>query len=377
MMEAEKITVNRDDLDLHDLYENFYNYSWNDSDDGCCEGDDICDRTDGVNFEAVFIPVLYSVVFVVGLLGHGLLLGILARSRKTWSVTDTFILHLGVADVLMLVTLPIWAAQYGQSDGWTFGTPLCKISGSVFTMNFYCGIFLLACISLDRYLSIVHATQMYSRKKPWVVHASCLMVWFFSLLLSITDWIFLEDVFDDRRGRRECIHNYRKINETAEDSWKLASRLIYHIMGFLLPSVVMIVCYSCILHQLRCGTQNLKKQKAFKVIVAVVVVFFLCWTPYNITLLVETFHFDNSIETCSVTILLEKAKTVTMTVGFIHCCLNPVLYAFMGVKFRHQLLGILRCLGCKVESAKLQSAVRNRKSSIWSESADTSNSIAI
>ena len=63
-------------------------------------------------------------------------------------------------------------------------------------INFYCGIFLLACISLERYLSIVHATQMYSRRNPWVVHLSCLGVRLFSLLLP--DWIFLEDVEEER-----------------------------------------------------------------------------------------------------------------------------------------------------------------------------------
>ncbi|XP_025767286.1 C-X-C chemokine receptor type 3 isoform X1 [Oreochromis niloticus] len=372
MMEDEKITVTGDDL--FDLYEN--DSDWNISYEGG-EGGDVCDLTETVNFEAVFIPVLYSVVFVVGLIGNGLLLGILARSRKTWSVTDIFILHLGVADILMLVTLPIWAAQYAQSDGWTFGTPLCKIIGSVFTINFYCGILLLACISLDRYLSIVHATQMYSRKKPWVAHASCLMVWFFSLLLSIIDWIFLEEMFDDRRGRRECIPNYHKFGEKAKDSWKLASRMIYLIVGFSLPSVIMIFCYSHILDQLRCGAQSLQKQRAFKVIVAVVVVFFICWTPYNITVLVETFNFDISNETCSGTTSLEKAKTVTTCVGFIHCSLNPILYAFVGVKFRRQLMSILRSLGCKVASAKIQSFVSNRRSSMWSESADTSHSLAI
>ncbi|XP_039474987.1 C-X-C chemokine receptor type 3-like isoform X2 [Oreochromis aureus] len=306
MMEDGKITVTGEDWS--DFYEN-YNYSdWN----GSYEGGDICSLTETVDFEAVFIPVLYSVVFVVGLLGNGLLLGILARSRKTWSVTDTFIFHLGVADILMLVTLPIWAAQYAQSGGWTLGTPLCKIAGSVFTINFYCGILLLACISLDRYLSIVHATQMYSRKKLWVVQASCLMVWFFSLLLSITDWILLEEISDERRGRRECVRIYYKF-------------------------AIMMFCYTCILHQLRCGAQSLQKQRAFKVIVAVVVVFFICWTPYNITLLVETFHFDSNTETCSGKTSLEKAKTVTTCVGFIQCCLNPILYAFVSEKFRRQL----------------------------------------
>ncbi|XP_044064736.1 C-X-C chemokine receptor type 3-like isoform X1 [Siniperca chuatsi] len=403
-----------------DLFDNILdNSSYNSSyEDYCCDGGDVCDLKDNMHFEAVFIPVLYSVVFVVGVLGNGVLLGVLIQSRRTWSVTDTFILHLGVADVILLVTLPFWAAQ--AVYGWTFGTPLCKITGSVFTVrgvqqerctktvcikihdskytvvakrlitflwlislypqiNFYCGIFLLACISLDRYLSIVHATQMYSRRKPWVVQVSCLAVWLFSLLLSIPDWIFLEAARDDRRDVTECVPNYflYSSSQSVRD-WRLASRLLYHIVGFLLPSAVLIFCYSCILRQLRCGSQGLQKQKAFRVIVAVVGVFFLCWTPYNITLMVETIHSGESTNTCGVRSSLEKARIVTASVGYLHCSLNPILYAFVGVKFRRQLLDILRSLGCKLKtSAKFQSTVSSRRSSFWSESADTSNSIAI
>ena len=112
-------------------------YTTTPSDNGssCCEGGDVCDLTEGRNFEAVFIPVLYSVAFVVGILGNGVLLGVLVQSRKRWSVTDTFILHLGVADVLLLVTLPLWAVEAAQDAGWTFGTPLCKITGAVFTVR--------------------------------------------------------------------------------------------------------------------------------------------------------------------------------------------------------------------------------------------------
>ncbi|XP_019948624.2 C-X-C chemokine receptor type 3.1 [Paralichthys olivaceus] len=343
----------------------------------CCYGGDVCNLADDTNFEAVFIPVLYSVAFLVGILGNGVLLGVLVQSRKSWSVTDTFILHLGVADILLLVTLPFWAAEAAQVDGWTFGTPLCKITGALFTLNFYCGIFLLACISMDRYLSIVHATHMYSRKKPWVVNASCFAVWTFSLLLSIPDWVFLEAVKDDRRNKIECVRNYYKFASQSVGDWRQASRLLYHIVGFLLPSAVLIFCYSCILRQLRCGSQGLQKQKAFRVIVSVVVVFFLCWTPFNITLMVDTLHSVNSSDTCSIRSSLEKAKTITSSVGYLHCSLNPVLYAFVGVKFRRQLIDILRSLGCRMKtSAKFQS-VLSRRSSVWSESADTSNSIAI
>lgn len=357
---------------IEDIYNDSYVY------DNCCEGGDVCDLTEGMDFEALFIPALYSVAFVVGILGNGVLLGVLVQSRRSWSVTDTFILHLGVADVLLLVTLPLWAAEAAQRHGWTFGTGLCKITGAVFTINFYCGIFLLACISLDRYLSIVHATQMYSRRKPWVVQASCFAVWLFSFILSIPDWIFLDAVKDDRRNRSECIRNYYIFDPLSVGLWRRASRLLYHTVGFLLPSAVLIFCYSCILRRLRCGSQGLQKQKAFRVIVAVVVVFFLCWTPYNITLMVDTLHSSNSSEPCGVRTSLEKAKTVTSAVGYLHCSLNPILYAFVGVKFRRQLLDILRALGCKIRtSIKHQSAASSRRGSVWSDSADTSNSTAI
>lgn len=264
--------------------------------------------------------------------------------------------------------------------------------------NFYCGIFLLACISLERYLSIVHATQMYSRRKPFVVQLSCSAVWLFSLLLSVPDWIFLEAVKDSRRDKTECLPNYLKfasqpevglqLLSLAEDDlndafqpvaeWRLASRLLYHVVGFLLPSVVLIFCYSSILQRLRCGSQGFQKQKAFRVIMGVVVVFFVCWTPYNITLMVDTFHSSSSSETCGSRTSLEKAKTITATIGYLHCSLNPILYAFIGMKFRRQLLNILTLLGCKLKSGtKLHPSVGSRRSSIWSESGETSNSLAI
>lgn len=251
-------------------------------------------------------------------------------------------------------------------------------------INFYCGIFLLGCISLDRYLAIVHATQMYSRRKPWVVHTSCMVAWLFSLLLSISDMIFLEAVEDNRLNTTKCVRNY--LSGWSEDSlgdgptqqsqWWLASRLTY-LVGFLLPSAVMVFCYSCILRRLRCGSLGHQKQRATRVIVAVVAVFFLCWTPYNITLMVDTLQSSHGNNECGMKTSLAKAMTVTSSVGYLHCSLNPILYAFVGVKFRRQLLALLSALGCKLKTSRLHSTLSSRRSSAWSESAETSNSVAI
>lgn len=368
----EKMTISGDDFNDSYWYGIFDNYTDDDRDSGTVS---VCDLDAGMQFKAAFIPALYSVVFFIGVLGNGALLGVLFRTRRQWSVTDTFILHLCISDVLLLLTLPLWASE--AVSGWGFGTPLCKITGFVFTINFYCGIFLLACISLDRYASIVHATQMYSRRNPLVVQFSCLLMWLLSLLLSIPDWMFLKALKDERRNITECMHNYLMLGVEALKTVPRATRIVHHIVGFLIPSVILVFCYSCILLRIRCGTHSLQKQRASRVIFAVVAVFFICWTPYNVTLIFDTLNLSTN-NTCEGRNRMEQVRVVTQSLSYLHCSLNPILYAFVGVKFRRQLLDILRALGCNLKTTVgFQSGATSRKSSMWSESGETSNSIAV
>lgn len=78
---------------------------------------------------------------------------------------------------------------------------------------------------------------------------------------------------------------------------------------------------------------------------AVVVVFIACHLPFNIALLYDTitlFHLQD----CKDVDLLHTIKAVTESVAYLHCCLNPVLYAFVGVKFRNHFRKIVEDLWC-------------------------------
>lgn len=86
---------------------------------------------------AVVLPLLYSAVLLVGLLGNGLVLTTLFRKRRSWSLSDTFVLHLCVADVLLLLALPLWTAQALQQCRSEFGLIACKISTVLFYVSLY------------------------------------------------------------------------------------------------------------------------------------------------------------------------------------------------------------------------------------------------
>ncbi|KAG8009936.1 C-X-C chemokine receptor type 3 [Nibea albiflora] len=300
------------------------------------------DDLDARGSKTVLIPLLYYVELVIGLLGNGLLLAVLAQKRRSWSISDTFVIHLCVADVLLLATLPFWAAQATQHCEWCFSGFLCKICGAVFNINFYCGILLLGCICLDRYLSIVHVNRLYSQNKHRLVHVSCLLVWILSLILTIPDWIFA--IATKESEKTLCAHKYP---QSATD-WQLVSRLLHHMVGFLMPTAALVMCCSCVLLRLQSSTKGIQKQRFSAVILPLVAVFFLCWMPYNITLIVDTIRSsskepnDRNPEGS-----LKTALMVTSGLGCAHACLRPLLYLALCLNFRKQTLAVLKCATLK------------------------------
>lgn len=92
------------------------------------------DEVVSVSSVGVCITLLYSIVLAVGLPAHALVL-FLALKKQCWTKSDIFILHLSIADILLLVTLPLWAAQAALPKGWGFGLFLCRITGVFFNVS--------------------------------------------------------------------------------------------------------------------------------------------------------------------------------------------------------------------------------------------------
>lgn len=196
--------------------------------------------------------------------------------------------------------------------------------------------------------------HLYSHKKPILLCVSCLLVWFISLLLTIPDWIFLVAEEDTTQAKTLCVHKYSK----SVTDWQLWPRLLHHIVGFLLPAATLIICCSCILLRLHCSSKDLQKQRAVTIL-PLVVVFFICWIPYNITLIVDTYRNSSKEPHDSLTeTSLKTALMVTSALGCVHACVRPVIYFILCGNFRKRTLAILRC------EAIFESKVEF-KSSLW------------
>lgn len=120
---------------------------------------------------------------------------------------------------------------------------------------------------------------------------------------------------------------------------QLVSRLLHHTLGFLLPAATLIICCSCVALRLHSGSKQSHKRRAFTAVLWWVVVFLLCWTPYNITLIADTIKSraeepGNSLGT---------ALMATSVLGYAHTCLRPLLHLSLRANFRTQALALLRC----------------------------------
>ncbi|OXB55308.1 hypothetical protein ASZ78_000281 [Callipepla squamata] len=280
-------------------------------------------------FASSFFPVLYSILFVIGLIGNALVVWVLIVFKKIRAMTDVYLLNLAISDLIFVFSLP-FLAQYSLVSSWTFGNAMCKIVSSAYFIGFYSSAFFITIMSIDRYLAIVRSVYALQVRTTTRGIIASLALWAVAILASAPGLVFFQEVDDG--NRTICVPHY----PDSGNGWKIFSNCEVNIVGWLFPVSILIFCYHNILRNLqRCHTQN--KYKAMKLVFVVVIVFFLFWTPINIVIFLDTLRNMHIIDDCHTSQKLELALELAETLSLVHCCLNPIIYAFVGEKFKKYL----------------------------------------
>ncbi|XP_067099504.1 C-C chemokine receptor type 6 [Osmerus mordax] len=332
------MTFNDEDYDYNDI---IYNYTDNDTAPPC-------QLYVKKSMEIIIQTYIHSFICVFGLLGNVLVIVTYAYYKQAKTMTDVYLLNVAFADLLFVLALPL--IIHNERNAWSMGHLVCKMAGGAYSINLYSSMLLLACISCDRYIAIVQARRFFGIRSRLQTYSRliCLAVWALAVTLTIPSVYYSKLTENNLPGdtSTEC---QMQIDDTKTAVlMKVLVPSLQVSIGFLLPLVVMLISYSSTAWTLL-RAQNAQRQKALTVVLTVVVVFILCHLPYNVALLFHTVGLFK-VRGCEEEQVKITTLSITRSLAYLHCCLNPFLYAFIGVKFRSHLRKILEdmwCLGKK------------------------------
>lgn len=364
-----------------DLFDNTSENISIESEDFDLEFPELCESAVNNDFNKVFLPTVYGIISILGIIGNGLVVVVMGYQKKVKTMTDKYRLHLSVADLLFVLTLPFWAVDAART--WYFGSFMCVSVHVIYTVNLYSSVLILAFISLDRYLAVVRATNSQATRKLLASRVIYAGVWLPAAVLTIPDLVFARV-----RDTSKILVNQDESLEAADvriicqriypqDTsliWTVVFRFQHILVGFVLPGLVILICYCIIIAKLSQGSKGqVLKRKALKTTVILILCFFCCWLPYCLGIFLDTLVMLNVIKaSCELEQAVEKWISVTEALAYFHCCLNPILYAFLGVKFKKSARSALTVNSRSSQKASLMTKKRGAISSISTESESSS-----
>ncbi|XP_028821761.1 atypical chemokine receptor 3a [Denticeps clupeoides] len=280
---------------------------------------------------------LYVFIFMVGLAANAIVVCVNLRTGSHRHETHLYIMNLAVADLCVVATLPIWVSSLAQGGHWPFGEVACKLTHLIFSVNLFASIFFLACMSVDRYLSVNHFGNATGRRKRLVRRLVCIFTWLLALIASVPDTYFLKVVKASQADASLCRPVYP---EHSPQEWMVGIQLSFVVLGFAVPFPVIAVSYALLARTLAsCSTGDQDRRLSRKVILTYIVVFLLCWAPYHIVLLADALVLLGAVPLdCSMENGLYVALQLTQCLSLLHCCINPVVYSFIHRHYRYDLM---------------------------------------
>lgn len=297
---------------------------------------DIRETHSHVPYTSVFLPVFYTAVFLTGVLGNLVLMGALHFKPGSRRLIDIFIINLAASDFIFLVTLPLWVDKEASLGLWRTGSFLCKGSSYMISVNMHCSVFLLTCMSVDRYLAIVCPVVSRKFRRTDCAYVVCASIWFISCLLGLPTLLSRE---------LTLIEDKPYCAEKKATPLKLIWSLVALIFTFFVPLLSIVTCYCCIARKLcahyqQSGKHNKKLKKSIKIIFIVVAAFLVSWLPFNtfkllaiVSGLQQERYFPSAI--------LQLGMEVSGPLAFANSCVNPFIYYIFDSYIRR---AIVHCL---------------------------------
>ncbi|KAJ3612760.1 hypothetical protein NHX12_019473 [Muraenolepis orangiensis] len=275
------------------------------------------------------VPPYMFIVCALGLLGNSFVLLVFLAQKDRLTVPEIYLGNLALADFVLLVVLPFWAMEIRKNSVWRYGEAMCKIVNSSVTVNVYTSIYIIAMVSVDRYLALVQTMRARWLRRTLYAKVICVVMWLWGVFMS-TPILVYRRVNHNGTGALKCKMDYGP-------TWRLAHQIAFSVLGFALPVVVIVFCSGAVIRALNrrrtvCSDQG-SERKPTTLVFAVTTLFLVCWAPYHVFNFLTILREHHLVDETQWGHALNIGDQVAVCMALLNSVLNPVLYVFFGQYF--------------------------------------------
>ncbi|XP_048025525.1 leukotriene B4 receptor 1-like [Megalobrama amblycephala] len=292
--------------------------------------------------EQIAPAVVIGLCCLVGLPSNIAVIISIARDwNKNLSFTLKLMVNLAVSDALTLCLAPV--VLCGIVFGWKLGLWSCRFLFFFGHWSLYVGVLTVTSMSVHRYHNVIKSRvtnrMMLHRLERRHRRLQLIGIWILAFVFALP--IFLTHGLKDKDGLQRC----QRAMES--QSVKVTVLLLEILLGFVIPFLIMLTCYLWLHKGL---SQKVKsssptrapqdqeprnqgpKVRTYKkrLVVSIVVAFFLFWTPLHIINVIDIVTTLTKTSCSDVHSQLKSFRRVygdlIKTLALVNCCLDPFLY---------------------------------------------------
>ncbi|XP_052442778.1 12-(S)-hydroxy-5,8,10,14-eicosatetraenoic acid receptor-like [Carassius gibelio] len=268
----------------------------------------------------IFYSSVVVVQFILGFLLNITVIHLFIFKLKFWKskTIDIFLFNLVLADILLLIGLPVKAYNFQQCSEQKV---VCKVQLFLQFINRGASIAFLTIISIYRYYSVVHPgrrkVQSILKRSPQI----SVFIWVLLGILTIP----------------AMCQSFIRCNSSEKDEKLTAIVILREIVFFtqiFIPFFVLVYCSIRIIKRLQQKSvgDKTKLWRAMFLVTSVVFVFAVCFLPYAFTRAVQLKISGLVMKEEKVTVV--KLFDGLLCLSYLNCLLDPILYCLSSSKFK-------------------------------------------
>jgi len=288
------------------------------------------------------LGVIYTILLIFSTLANGCVIWIFTTTKGLLTASNILIVNLACCDFLMMIKNPVFIYNCFHL-GPVFGLEGCKLFGLLGAYVGPVAAMTNAAIAFDRYRCIAHPMG-----KRWSNGQAGLVVflsWMYASPPALLPYFEVWGRFVPEGYLTSCSFDYM----TEDFSTRLFTFILW-VWDYLIPLIIIIVCYSKITSKVMNHEKDLKKQaekmnvaslrsgeasatrneiRVAKVGLTLTAIFLLAWTPYASVAFTACFGDRSKLTPLGTMIPALCAKLTA--------CIDPLVYAINHPRYRLEL----------------------------------------